>query len=315
MDNKRRTALVTGVSGYLGSHLSKRLKQEGWRVLGIDIQMPEHDYFDLFRMGNVLDANLLDEIFEQKIDIVFHLAGLIEVGESWKHPTQFWENNVGGTVRILAAMKRHNCDKIMFSSTAGVYLSSHTEIPEDECTTNNNPYSNSKLSCEYAIQDSGIKHIIFRYFNLAGSGGDVGENHFPETHLIPRILQNLNNFEVYGDDYDTHDGSCIRDYVHVEDVVDAHIEAIKYLDSDKPSEIINLGSGIGYSVKEIILTVEKVALKRVNYSVKPRRKGDPSFLVASINKAKKLLNYSPKHEITSIIKSAYEWEKKRGRVR
>lgn len=307
--------MVTGVSGYLGSHLSKRLKQEGWRVLGIDIQMPEHDYFDLFRMGNVLDANLLDEIFEQKIDIVFHLAGLIEVGESWKHPTQFWENNVGGTVRILAAMKRHNCDKIMFSSTAGVYLSSHTEIPEDECTTNNNPYSNSKLSCEYAIQDSGIKHIIFRYFNLAGSGGDVGENHFPETHLIPRILQNLNNFEVYGDDYDTHDGSCIRDYVHVEDVVDAHIEAIKYLDSDKPSEIINLGSGIGYSVKEIILTVEKVALKRVNYSVKPRRKGDPSFLVASINKAKKLLNYSPKHEITSIIKSAYEWEKKRGRVR
>ena len=307
--------MVTGVSGYLGSHLSKRLKQEGWRVLGIDIQMPEHDYFDLFRMGNVLDANLLDEVFEQKIDIVFHLAGLIEVGESWKHPTQFWENNVGGTVRILAAMKRHNCDKIMFSSTAGVYLSSHTEIPEDECTTNNNPYSNSKLSCEYAIQDSGIKHIIFRYFNLAGSGGDVGENHFPETHLIPRILQNLNNFEVYGDDYDTHDGSCIRDYVHVEDVVDAHIEAIKYLDSDKPSEIINLGSGIGYSVKEIILTVEKVALKRVNYSVKPRRKGDPSFLVASINKAKKLLNYSPKHEITSIIKSAYEWEKKRGRVR
>lgn len=283
--------------------------------MGIDIQMPEHDYFDLFRMGNVLDANLLDEVFEQKIDIVFHLAGLIEVGESWKHPTQFWENNVGGTVRILAAMKRHNCDKIMFSSTAGVYLSSHTEIPEDECTTNNNPYSNSKLSCEYAIQDSGIKHIIFRYFNLAGSGGDVGENHFPETHLIPRILQNLNNFEVYGDDYDTHDGSCIRDYVHVEDVVDAHIEAIKYLDSDKPSEIINLGSGIGYSVKEIILTVEKVALKRVNYSVKPRRKGDPSFLVASINKAKKLLNYSPKHDITSIIKSAYEWEKKRGRVR
>jgi UDP-glucose 4-epimerase len=316
MDNKRRTALVTGVSGYLGSHLSKRLKQEGWYVIGVDIQQPTHANFSRFLQVNVLDFNALEEIFHNsKIDIVFHLAGLIEVGKSFEHPTQFWENNVGGTVRVLAAMKRHHCNKIIFSSTAGLYWAGGVPIAEDEAIINNNPYANSKHACEMAIEDSDIQHIIFRYFNLAGSGGDVGEDHQPETHLIPRILQNLNSFEIYGDNYDTPDGTCVRDYVHVEDVVDAHIEAIKYLEEGKPSEIINLGAGIGYSVKEIIQTIEKVTLKKVKYTISPPRLGDPEFLVASIEKAKNLLNYSPKHDITSIIQSAFEWEKKRNRIR
>lgn len=308
--------MVTGVAGYLGAHLSKRLKQEGWYVVGVDTQLPTHANYNRFHRASVLDFNALEEIFHnRKIDIVFHLAGFIEVGKSFEHPTQFWENNVGGTVRILSAMKRHNCDKIIFSSTAGLYWAGNIPIEEDEAIINNNPYSNSKHACEMAIEDSGIQHIIFRYFNLAGSGGDVGEDHQPETHLIPRILQNLNSFEIYGDDYDTPDGTCVRDYVHVEDVVDAHIEAIKYLEEGKPSEIINLGAGVGYSVKEIIQTVEKVTLKKVNYTTSPRRPGDPESLVASIEKAKKLLNYSPKHDITSIIQSAFEWEKKRGRIR
>lgn len=308
--------MVTGISGYLGSHLSKKLKQEGWFVIGLDKQLPKHKYWDRRRTADILDFNTLEEIFDNhKIDIVFHFAGLIEVGESVKHPTQFWENNVGGTVRLLAAMKRHHCDKIIFSSTAGLYWAGGVPLVEDGAIINNNPYANSKHACEMAIEDSGIQHIIFRYFNLAGSGGDVGEDHQPETHLIPRILQNLNSFEIYGDDYDTPDGTCVRDYVHVEDVVDAHIEAIKYLEEGKPSEIINLGAGIGYSVKEIIQTIEKVTLKKVKYTISPPRLGDPEYLVASIEKAKTLLNYSPKHDITSIIKSAFEWEKKRNRIR
>jgi UDP-glucose 4-epimerase len=316
MENKRRTALVTGVSGYLGSHLSKKLKEQGFRVIGVDKQTPKHSFFYRFHRFDVLDFVALEEIFgSYEIDVVFHLAGMIEVGESWKHPTQFWENNVGGTVRVLAAMKRHGCENIIFSSTAGLYIDSSIPIVEHEVIVNNNPYANSKHACEMAIEDSGLEYVIFRYFNLAGSGGDVGEDHNPETHLIPRILQNLNSFEVYGDDYNTHDGTCIRDYVHVEDVVDAHIEAVKYLEEGNSSEIINLGAGVGYSVKEIIQTIEKVTLKKVNYTVSPRRKGDPESLVASIEKAKQLLNYSPKHDIASIIKSAFEWEKKRNRIR
>lgn len=307
--------MVTGFSGYLGSHLSKKLKAEGWKVIGIDKKMPTHPFYHKHYLADVLDYNVLEEVFDNKIDVVIHLAGFIEVGESWKYPTQFWENNVGGTVRLLSAMSRHKCDKIIFSSTAGLYIDSSIPIVENEIIVNNNPYSNSKHACEMAIEDSGIKHVIFRYFNLAGSGGDVGEDHSPETHLIPRILQNLNSFEVYGNDYNTPDGTCIRDYVHVEDVVDAHVKAIEYLEEGNNSEIINLGAGVGYSVKEIIQTIEKVTLKKVNYTVSPRRKGDPESLVASIEKAKKLLNYSPKHDITSIIKSAFEWEKKRNRIR
>jgi len=248
---------------------------------------------------------------EENIDFVFHLAGRIEVGDSEKNPTEFWEVNVGGTLIVLNAMKKHDVNKIIFSSTAGVYFSSGIMIPEDEATTNNSVYSNTKLSCEYAIEDSGLNFVIFRYFNLAGAEDDLGENHEPETHLIPRILQNLNSFQIYGNDYDTPDGTCIRDYVHVSDVVNAHIESVKYLDDSKENVIVNLGSGQGYSVLEIIEVIEKEIGQKVNYQIAPRREGDPSRLVADITLAKELLNYEPQHKIDSIIKSAHEWEKKR----
>ena len=172
---------------------------------------------------------------------VFHFAGRIEVGESVKHPTEFWHTNTAGTITVLNAMKKY-CDKIVFSSTAGVYFSGLGPIPEDECTIDNNPYASSKISAERAIEESGLKYVIFRFFNLAGadSDGELGEDHYPETHLIPRILQNLNTFEVYGDNYRTIDGTAERDYVHVEDVVDANIEAIKYLDGgDRKSTRLN----------------------------------------------------------------------------
>lgn len=311
---EKRTALVTGAAGYLGSHLCKRLKNDGWFVVGIDVQHPRHFYWDRWNGGSILERKTLDDVFQNyKFDAVFHLAGRIEVGESVKNPTEFWEQNTGGTVRVLNHAKRFGVKHFLFSSTAGVYFSSSIEIPEDEATTNNNPYANSKLAAEYAIEDSGMNYTIFRFFNLAGgdSDGEIGEDHFPETHLIPRILQNLNSFEVYGANYNTPDGTCVRDFVHVEDIVEAHIQAIER----KVYGTINLGSGVGYSVKEIIQTVEKVTGRKVKYDIVSSREGDPSYLVADITKAKNLLNYYPKHDIASIVKTAYEWEKKRGRIR
>lgn len=273
-----------------------------------------HWYWDRWNTGSVLEKDILEAVFQNyKFDAVFHLAGRIEVGESVKDPTEFWEQNTGGTVCVLNYAKKFGAKHFLFSSTAGVYWSGSVDIPEDECTINNNPYSNSKLAAEHAIEDSGMNYTIFRYFNLAGADleGEMGEDHYPETHLIPRILQNLNNFEVYGDDYNTHDGTCIRDFVHVEDVVDAHILAVE----KEKYGLYNLGSGVGYSVKEIIQTVEKVTGKRVKYTVQPRRDGDPDQLVADIRKAQRELNYYPKHDISTIVKSAYEWEKVRGRFR
>jgi UDP-glucose 4-epimerase len=312
METKIRTALVTGGAGYLGSILSKYLKQTGWRVVIYDKKPPKHPYVDCVVVDDILNREMVNTVFSQeKIDVVFHLAARIEVGESEKHPTEFWEVNVGGTVIVLNAMKRHGVNKIIFSSTAGVYFSSSILIPEDEATINNSVYSNTKLACENAIIDSGMDFVIFRYFNLAGADDDLGEDHDPETHLIPKILQNLNNFEIYGDEYDTPDGTCIRDYVHVLDVVEAHLKAVKYLDDKNESIILNLGTGRGYSVLEVIDVVEKVTGQKVAYSFVDKREGDPKHLVANINLAKELINYEPQYKIDTIIKSAYEWEKKR----
>lgn len=318
MENEQRVALVTGAAGYLGSHLCKRLKKEGWFVIGLDLLHSQHFYWDRWWQSDVTDKTAVESVFTNyKVDVVFHFAGRIEVGESVKKPTEFWFNNTAGTICVVASMKKHGCKNLIFSSTAGVYFDGNLPIPESECTTNNNPYADSKIAAENAILDSGLNYVIFRFFNLAGadSDGELGEDHYPETHLIPRILQNLNTFEVYGDNYRTVDGTAERDYVHIEDVVDANIEAIKYLDANNPSEIINLGNGVGYTVLEIIQTVKLVTSDRVNYKFLPPREGDPDILVADISKAQRLLNYKPKHDITSIIKSAYEWEKKRKRYR
>jgi UDP-glucose 4-epimerase len=285
------------------------LKKEGWDVILYDIKPPLHTYCDTIIIDDILNRNMVQTVFQNnKIDVVFHLAGRIEVGLSFEEPTKFWEVNVGGTLIVLDAMKNHGCDTIFFSSTAGVYFCGRIPVDEDECTIDNSVYSNTKLCCERAIEDSGLNFVIFRYFNLAGADDDLGENHEPETHLIPLILGNLNNVTINGDDYSTPDGTCVRDYVHVLDVVDAHIEALKLKEKNI---LVNLGSGVGYSNLEVVQTIEKVTGEKVNYKIGPRREGDPDFLVANINLAKKLLNYEPKHDIESIIKTAYAWQKKR----
>lgn len=312
---ENRTALVTGGAGYLGSVVSKKLKSEGWTVICLDTKKPKHNYYDWHWDYDITDCNLVDIVFResQKIDAVFHFAGRIEVGESMKDPTEFWESNVAGTVILLNAMKFHGVDKIIFSSTAGLYKAKDYPLLETDELANNHVYGNTKYACECAIRDSGLKHIIFRYFNLAGADGDVGENHEPETHLIPRILQNLNTVEVYGTDFDTKDGSCVRDYVHVCDVADAHIAGLKYLFDGGNSETINLGSGQGHSVFDIIDLIRKELKLPIDYTAKPRRAGDPASLIADITVAQRLLNYRPKHDILSIIKTAYEWNEKNGK--
>lgn len=316
METKQKTALITGGAGYLGSHLSKVLHNAGWKVVIYDKKFPTHFYWEESILGDILDYDLLTGVFENnEIDVVYHLAGRIEVSEGEKDPTEFWRVNVGGTTNVIHACKSYKVNKLIFSSTAGVYFSTNISISEDECTTDNHVYGNTKLACERAIQDSGLHYVIFRYFNLAGADPEteMGEDHVPETHLIPAILQNLNNFYVYGNDYNTFDGTCIRDYVHVSDVADAHLNAFKYLEKGNDSTIMNLGYGAGYSVMEIIQTIEMVTGKKVKYNIAPRRHGDPESLVADINLAKKQINFRPKYDISEIVKTCYEWEKKNKR--
>jgi len=315
-----KTALVTGSSGYLGSHLCKYLKQSGWSVVAIDIVRPKHSYYDVFQYIDVRNHEVINYLFlKTKIDAVFHMAGRIEIGESVKNPTEFWEVNTGGTCTILNAMKKHGVKYFVYSSTAGVYkpdrINKLFDIPiseMDNVTFDHNPYSASKLASENAIKQSGINYMIFRYFNLAGADEelDIGENHEPETHLIPRIFQNLNNFELYGDDYDTEDGSCVRDYVHVTDVAKAHITGLEYLMNGGQSVLMNLGTGKGHSNLEIINLIKDKLNLPVKYTVVSRRQGDPDSLVADINLAQKVLNFKPRYDIMDILQTAYDWHLK-----
>ena len=312
-----KTALVTGSSGYLGSHLCKYLKQSDWKVVAIDIVRPKHSYYDVFQYVDVRNHEVINYLFlKTKIDAVFHMAGRIEIGESVKDPTEFWEVNTGGTCIILNAMKKHGVKYFVYSSTAGVYkpdrINKLFDIPiseMDDVTFDHNPYSASKLASENAIKQSGINYMIFRYFNLAGADEelDIGENHEPETHLIPRIFQNLNNFELYGDDYDTEDGSCVRDYVHVTDVAKAHITGLEYLMGGGQSTLMNLGTGKGHSNLEIINLIKDKLNLPVKYIVVSRRQGDPDSLVADINLAQKVLQFKPRYDIMDILQTAYDW--------
>ena len=310
-----KTALITGVSGYLGSHLAKTLKKAGWKVVGLDKKTTTNQYVDLFYPCDVNDSESLHILFDKvNIDTVFHLAGRIEVGESVKYPTVFFHNNTAGTNTLLDVMTYWGVKKIVYSSTAGVYESKTDALKEnDKVAPMNNPYAASKYAAELAIKHSGIDYVIFRYFNLAGADTDceMGECHEPETHLIPRILQNLNNFTIYGNDYDTPDGTCVRDYVHVSDVADAHLLAAEYLGHGGSPQTVNLGTGKGYSVQEIVNLVKKITGENVQYKYEPRRAGDPPYLFANINYATDLLTYQPKHDIISIIETAYNWEKEK----
>lgn len=316
-----RTALVTGGAGYLGSHLAKALKKAGYKTVCFDFMHPKNKkYWDNHTIGDIRNLDDLYETFElQRInginfDVVFHLAGLIEVGESVHKPEKYWQVNVGGTTNLLQIMREFDVRNIVYSSTAGLYRSSGTDLSEKDQIDNNNPYANSKYAAECAIRDSTLNHIIFRFFNLAGADpdGEMGELHDPESHLIPLMFENLNNFVINGNDYRTPDGTCIRDYVHVSDVADAHVAAAKYMQTRMANQpnLFNLGTGTGHSVLEVIQTAVKELNISINYTFGQKREGDPPRLVAIPDLSKKYLKFKPKHDLKSILQTAYNWHLK-----
>ena len=310
----KKTALITGCAGYLGSHLAKSLKKQGWRVIGFGHKRHTlNPYIDIMHYGDIRDQDTLDWLFSMvDIDVVFHLAGRIEAGMSFEEPTEFWSVNCGGTTILLNAMKKAGVENIVFSSTAAVYKAQNRPIKEYDEKHDISPYGFSKLSAENAIRHSGLNFTIFRYFNLTGADpdGEFGEAHEPETHLIPRLLLDMDNIEINGTDYDTPDGTCVRDYVHVTDVADAHSKAGEMLlDGSIRGVTMNLGTGKGTSILDVIKALEKITNKTITYKVNPRRDGDAASLIADISLAEEALQYRPKHDMISMIETAYKWYK------
>lgn len=316
--------LVLGGAGYIGSHAVDQLINKGYNVVVVDNLQTGHKQSlhekAVFYLGDIRDKAFLQNVFKsENIEGVIHFAASSLVGESVEKPLVYFNNNVHGTQIVLEVMEEFGVKHIVFSSTAATY-GEPKEMPIIESTPTNpeNPYGESKLMMEkmmkWCDKAYGMRYVALRYFNVAGAKADasIGEDHDPETHLIPIILQTaLGQREylgIYGDDYDTPDGTCIRDYVYIEDLIEAHIAALKYLQNGNESNIFNLGSNTGYSVKEMLEAARQVTGKEIPAKILPRRAGDPSKLVASSEKAKMILGWQPQvTEINQIIKTAWDW--------
>ncbi len=317
------SVLVCGGAGYIGSHCVRMLSKHGYECVIYDNLSEGHreavERYTLIQ-GDLRDRKKLSEVFENyNIDGVIHFAAYALVGVSMEQPLEYYNNNVYATMCLLEEMKGHGVDKIVFSSTCATY-GEPSYLPIDENMPSNpcNPYGQTKKDIENMLkwceEAYGIHYVALRYFNAAGAmlDGSIGEDHKLETHLIPLVLQQISGqrekIYVYGTDYPTNDGSCIRDYVHVLDLADAHIKAFSYLEQGGESGSFNLGTGIPVSVMDIIHCVENVTGKKVNYEFTARRKGDPAQLIASYAKAEKILGWTPHYSKTDvIIKSAWEW--------
>ncbi len=314
--------LVSGGAGYIGSHMVALLVERGYDVVVVDNLCTGHWQAvkgAKLRVGDVRDAAFLDRVFSEfKIDGVINFAAFSLVGESVSNPLKYYDNNVTGAVSMLTAMKNHGVNRIVFSSTAATYGEPEKQpIEETDRTDPTNPYGASKLAIEGLLKWSdrayGIKYAALRYFNAAGSNTDagIGEDHSPETHLIPIVMQcalgKRDHVGIYGSDYPTADGTCIRDYIHVRDLVKAHLLALQYLEQGGESGPFNLGSGDGFSVKEIIETARRVTGKPIPAMVEPRRAGDPSVLIASNQKAREVLGWKPERGLEEIIADAWTW--------
>lgn len=316
--------LVTGGAGYVGSHVVNFLISNG-------IKEDEIIVFDNLILGNqehlpakvqlvhgdLLNPIDLEQVFNShQFESVIHFAAYAYVGESMQNPNKYFENNVQGGLNLLEAMRKSECWNIVFSSTCATYgLPATLPINETNPLNPISPYGESKVMFERILdwykRIYGINYAALRYFNASGADFGIGEKHDPETHLIPLcILTALGErpvLEIYGEDFDTPDGTCIRDYIHVTDLADAHFRALKYLHEKKESFVVNLGTGQGSSVKEIITMVHKIGKKPINVEIKPRREGDPPVLTADYQLAKKMLGWSPERSLQDIIQSAWEW--------
>ena len=316
--------LVLGGAGYIGSHAVDQLINKGYEVIVVDNLLTGHKaavHPDArFYAGDIRDKTFLKSVFEKEtIEGVLHFAASSLVGESVEKPLKYFNNNVYGMQVLLEVMHEFDVKNIVFSSTAATY-GEPKEFPITESTPTNpkNPYGESKLMMENMMKwcDNayGMRYVALRYFNVAGAKSDasIGEDHTPETHLVPIILQvalgQRESLAIYGDDYDTPDGTCVRDYVQVEDLIAAHILALEYLKAGNESNFFNLGSNQGYSVQEMLEAAREVTGKEIPAKIAPRRAGDPSRLVASSAKAQAILGWKPKFtDVKEIIKTAWEW--------
>ena len=317
--------LVCGGAGYIGSHMVAELLENGEDVVVLDNLEKGHTEALLggkLYIGDLRDRTILDKVFtENKINAVIDFAAYSLVGESMTEPLKYFNNNVGGTISLLEAMKDYNVKYIVFSSTAATYGEPEVvPIDENSKTIPTNAYGESKLLVEKILRwcDSayGIKYTTLRYFNAAGAhiSGQIGEDHTPESHLIPIILDvalgNRDKIMMYGDNYDTKDGTCIRDYIHVSDLASAHSLALKRLMNGGESRIYNLGNGTGFSVKEVVEISRKVTGHPIPAEVAPRRSGDPAILIASSKKVIDELGWKPKYNtVETIIETAWNWHK------
>ena len=316
--------LVLGGAGYIGSHTAVELLESGHEVVivdslvtGYEAAVPEGARF---YQGDIRDYDFLNDLFKKEaIDAVIHFAAFSLVGESVTDPLKYYENNLYGTKVLLKAMIDNGVNKIVFSSTAATYGEpENIPILEDDRTCPTNPYGETKLAMEKMMKWSanayGLKYVSLRYFNACGAhkSAKIGEAHNPESHLIPLVLQVPNgkreSVSIYGTDYDTPDGTCIRDYIHVTDLAKAHILAVEYLMKVGESNVFNLGNGVGYSVREVIETARRVTGHPIPAVEIPRRAGDPARLVASGEKAREILGWKPEiTELEDIIRSAWAW--------
>ena len=315
--------LVVGGAGYIGSHLVKELVEKEDVIVLDNLSTGHRDAVDsraILVKGNLGDEEDLQMIFSSyPIKAVMHFAANSLVGESVVDPLKYYQNNVASTLTLLKMMLKHDVKNFIFSSTAATYGIPNVEIIDETCPTAPiNPYGQSKLMVERILADFskayGLNYVVLRYFNAAGAyhTAEIGESHDPETHLIPIVLQHLvgkrEKVSMFGSDYDTPDGTCVRDYIHVTDLANAHILALEALLSEKKStEIYNLGNGLGYSVKEVIETCEKVTGRKATVEIAPRREGDPARLVASSQKIFSELGWKAERDLETIIASAWKW--------
>ncbi len=316
--------IVVGGAGYIGSHMVKQLVRAGNDVITLDNL--SYGYRDAVKYGEFVegdlgDAAVLDSLFKDgDVDAVMHFAGFIQVGESVIKPSMYYLNNVVNTHTLLDAMLRHKIKNFIFSSTAAIFGEpDYTPIDEKHSKQPINPYGHSKLMIEQVLDDYdrayGLRSTCLRYFNAAGADpeGELGERHDPETHLIPLILQAASgrreDIKIFGDDYETDDGTCVRDYIHINDLCEAHSLALDLMIKNDKSARFNLGNGTGFSVKQVINVVKQVSGNDFKVTIEPRRDGDPAILVADATLAKKELNWQPKFaDLSKIVKTAWQWE-------
>jgi len=319
--------LVCGGAGYIGAHMSEQLAERGLDVVVFDnLEGGRRSQvrWGTLMVGDLRDPAALEKLFSaHAFTAVMHFAGKIVVSESAREPSPYYDHNVVGTLNLLDAMRRHRSPPLVFSSTAAMYGEPrYTPIDETHPCVPVNPYGNTKLAAELMLADFraayGMRSVSLRYFNAAGASpsGTIGESHEPETHLIPNVLRACREHSavhVYGTDYPTPDGSCVRDYIHVSDLCRAHLLAMEYLANGGDNAAVNLGSEHGHSVLEVIDSAERICGQPIERRVSPRRGGDPPVLVASARKARELLGWTPtESDLDSIIASAWRWEQRRG---